>query len=212
MAGSSLEFLGCREFREGDNLRHLHMRSWARRGAPVVKEFREEYFCRMGLVLDTVLERRFFEPVRRRLGPRAEFEAMVSLTAAVGEYFNGRDFAVDLFAAGNRVIRFGGARSLSAQDRILEILGSQNYVTDDNFEQLETNLLAAPPDLGGVLFIVGLWNQTRRRLIDELLARGTPCKVVFVHPHDEPPESVGLPGLVTYVTAESIRDGACTRL
>ena len=37
--GDSLEFLGTREYQPGDPLRHIHWRSWARLGKPVVMEF-----------------------------------------------------------------------------------------------------------------------------------------------------------------------------
>ena len=40
--GEPMEFLGCREFRDGDDPRHSHWRSWARAGYPVVREFRED--------------------------------------------------------------------------------------------------------------------------------------------------------------------------
>ena len=53
--GDSLEFVGTREYREGDPLRKIHWRSWGRLGKPVVKEYQEEYFSRIALVLDTFL-------------------------------------------------------------------------------------------------------------------------------------------------------------
>jgi len=36
--GDAIEFVGTREYREGDPVRNIHWRSWARRGEPVVKE------------------------------------------------------------------------------------------------------------------------------------------------------------------------------
>lgn len=213
VAGASLEFLGCREFREGDNLRHLHMRSWARTGTPVVKEFREEYFCRMGLVLDTVLERHPFEEMRKRFSPRIEFESMVSLAAATADHFAAHDYAVDLFAAGSRVYRFAGSRSLSVQDRILEILACQDYTTHDNtFGKLKTALLGEPANMSGILFILNLWNRPRKDLVEELLSRGIPCKVIIVHFRHALPDRRDLPSYVTPVTAESIRDGHCRHI
>jgi hypothetical protein len=47
-----MEFLGCREYRQGDNPRHIHAPSWARIGAPIDKEFREEYAHHSALVVD----------------------------------------------------------------------------------------------------------------------------------------------------------------
>lgn len=56
--GDAIEFVGTRDYREGDPPRNIHWRSWARRGAPVVKEYQEEYFCRIALILDTFLPAR----------------------------------------------------------------------------------------------------------------------------------------------------------
>jgi uncharacterized protein (DUF58 family) len=42
--GDAIEFVGTRDYREGDPIRTIHWRSWARRGEPVVKEYQEEYF------------------------------------------------------------------------------------------------------------------------------------------------------------------------
>ncbi|NDU79621.1 DUF58 domain-containing protein, partial [Actinomadura sp. DSM 109109] len=38
VATDAVEFVGTRDYRPGDPVRNLHMRSWARRGSPVVKE------------------------------------------------------------------------------------------------------------------------------------------------------------------------------
>ena len=35
--GETLEFNGCREFREGDNPKHIHWPSWAKTGTPIIK-------------------------------------------------------------------------------------------------------------------------------------------------------------------------------
>ena len=51
--GDAIEFVGTREYREGDPIKHIHWRSFARRGEPVVKEYQEEYFCRIAVILDT---------------------------------------------------------------------------------------------------------------------------------------------------------------
>ncbi|HWI57007.1 MAG TPA: DUF58 domain-containing protein, partial [Bacillota bacterium] len=49
--GQSDEFVALRDYRHGDPLRHIHWRSWARTGKPVVKEFEDEFFVRHALVL-----------------------------------------------------------------------------------------------------------------------------------------------------------------
>ena len=50
--GESTELAGTREFREGDRTRDIHWPSLARTGRLVVKEYQEEYFVRLAMVLD----------------------------------------------------------------------------------------------------------------------------------------------------------------
>ncbi len=49
--GSGQDFLGVREYREGDSLKDIHWRSTARRGALVVKEYQKEISPTTGLVI-----------------------------------------------------------------------------------------------------------------------------------------------------------------
>jgi uncharacterized protein (DUF58 family) len=52
--GQSEEYVALRDYRHGDPLRHIHWRSWARVGRPVVKEFQDEFFVRHALVLGSI--------------------------------------------------------------------------------------------------------------------------------------------------------------
>jgi uncharacterized protein (DUF58 family) len=53
--GESEEFVSLRDYRPGDPRRHIHWRSWARTGRPIVKEFQDEFFVRHALILDTFI-------------------------------------------------------------------------------------------------------------------------------------------------------------
>jgi len=48
--GESEEFVSLRDYRPGDPRRHIHWRSWARTGRPIVKEFQDEFFVRHALI------------------------------------------------------------------------------------------------------------------------------------------------------------------
>ena len=76
--GESMELLGLRPYRPGDPVRHLHARSWARHGVPVVREYQEEYFSRIGVILDTDLTRAEDRGAR---DPARLLEAAISLAA-----------------------------------------------------------------------------------------------------------------------------------
>ena len=51
--GESPEYIGNRDYRPGDSLRRIDPRAWARLATPIVREYSEEYYCRIALVLDT---------------------------------------------------------------------------------------------------------------------------------------------------------------
>ena len=64
--GRSEEFVALRDYRHGDPLRHIHWRSWAKTGKPIVKEFEDEFFVRHALVLDTLTTSRTAKFWKRR--------------------------------------------------------------------------------------------------------------------------------------------------
>jgi len=51
--GQTEEVVGLREYRPGDPPKHIHWRSWAKTGKPIVREYEDVFFPRYGLVLDT---------------------------------------------------------------------------------------------------------------------------------------------------------------
>jgi len=114
--GDAIEFVGTRDYREGDPVKSIHWRSWARRGQPVVKEYQEEYFCRIAIILDTFL------PPKPSAGDEAAFEAGVSVVASIADYFSRSEYIVDILAAGPDVYEVSAGRSLAYLENILDVL------------------------------------------------------------------------------------------
>jgi uncharacterized protein (DUF58 family) len=54
--GAGPEYLGIREYRPGDSMRHVHWPSTARHGAVMVREFEEETTRRLAIVIDTAID------------------------------------------------------------------------------------------------------------------------------------------------------------
>ena len=61
----------------------------------MVKEFEEEYFCRIAIILDTFL------PGRPRPEDLSAFEAAISMVASVADHFSRSEYIVDILAAGS---------------------------------------------------------------------------------------------------------------
>src|SRR5581483_5557131 len=112
--GESMDLLGIRPYRPGDPPRDLHARSWARLGVPVVREYQEEYFSRVGVIVDT--DARHAEP--RRL------EAALSLAAGIVARLSAGDALIDLLAVGDEVhpLVLTLGRSLGFLDQALDRL------------------------------------------------------------------------------------------
>jgi uncharacterized protein (DUF58 family) len=207
--GGSMEFLGCREFRTGDDPRHIHWRGWARTGFPVVKEFREEYLCRTALIVDTLRpERYFWDEIFAPVDP--PFEAAVSLAAAVADHLAARDYIVDLFAAGPNVYRFRGGRSLGFLENILDILACLRPHPREPFAEFSEDLIREVAQISSALFVLLTWNETRRRLIHDMEVAGVTTRAVLISRRGRVLKD--LPGSVRVIDDRDVLEGRCDRL
>lgn len=172
--GDSMEYKGNREYREGDNVRNIDWRATARLGMPIVREYREEFFFRVGLILDTHVP---------ALAPEARhdaFEQSVSLSAAVSDYLSRKDYLVDLFAAGPNLYHLMAGRSLAYLEQILDILACVESSPDEPFEILEPALAAHLEQLSTVICVFMDWDERRRSFVYGLAGQGSAVKVIIV--------------------------------
>jgi len=125
--GCSEEFVSLRDYRQGDPLRHIHWRSWARTGKPIVKEFEDEFFVRHALILDTFTDDPHSEVLEEAVSVAASFACTV-LT---------QESLLDLLFVGNKSYCFTAGRGLGTADQMLEILASAQNCGDKPFSALE---------------------------------------------------------------------------
>lgn len=174
--GDSNEFVGTREYREGDPLRKIHWRSWARRGAPVVKEYQEEYFSRIALVFDTFL------PRRPRTVERRAFEAGVSLVASIADHFSRSEEIVDLFAAGPDIYQLSAGRSLAYLENVLDVLACLEPCHEPPFDEVGPHLHESLAQLTAVVAVVLDWDEGREAFLQGLREQGVAVRTFIVHP------------------------------
>src|SRR5262249_36500687 len=129
--GQSEEFVALRDYRHGDPLRHIHWRSWAKAGKPVVKEFEDEFFVRHALVLDTFTENPYSEV----------FEEAVSVAASFACAIQTQESLLDLLFVGPQSYRFTAGRGLAHTEQMLEILASVRPCDSQSFGALENLVL-----------------------------------------------------------------------
>ena len=105
-----LDFVGVREYREGDSLRDLHHKAFARYGRPFTKEFEVERGAGVVFVLDTATP---------DYASRIQLENAIRLAAGVGAWLLERGI-LGRFFVGDSEVPLNGADSL--QESLLQVL------------------------------------------------------------------------------------------
>ncbi len=175
--GESTELAGTREWREGDRTRDIHWPSLARTGRLVVKEYQEEYFVRLAMVLDVE---------SRDSQDDALFERSLSVAAGIADVLARQEYIIDLFAAGSQVFHFQAGRALAHFEHILEILACLEAEDRLDVGALEAVLLPEASRLSAVILVMMDWDAERAALIQKLKHHGVAVRVLSVRPDRRP--------------------------
>lgn len=180
--GRSDEFVSLRDYRRGDPLRHIHWRSWAKTGKPIVKEFEDEFFVRHALILDTFTAR-----------PHSElFEEAVSVAASFACTVLTQESLLDLLFVGPQAYCFTAGRGLAHADQMLEILAAVRPCHTQTMDLLEELVLGHSSAVSGCICVFLAWDETRRQLVKKLKILGLPVLVLVIRPAgDTPPLDPG---------------------
>ena len=178
--GRSEEFVALREYRHGDPLRHIHWRSWAKTGKPIVKEFEDEFFVRHALVLDTFDDE-----------PQSEIlEEAVSVAASFACAVLTQESLLDLLFVGNQSYCFTAGRGLAHADQMLEILASVTNCANKKFETLEQLVLNHISVVSGCICVLQCWDDARKNFVKKLRSLDIPLLVlVIVRPGEAKPDA-----------------------
>ncbi len=185
--GESMELMGVRPYRAGDRIRDLHAVTWARCGEPAVREYQQEYFSRVGVVLDTDLAKNAEE----------QLEAMVSLAAGVTAHLSLTETLIDLLVCGDRLHPLTVGRSLGHLDQALDHLSCVTAGPGFDHHVVLSMLRPHLSRLSCIVFIASDWSVERRALVAGIRHAGVGCRSLCVKPHsrEREPESTGASAL-----------------
>ncbi|MEW5850529.1 MAG: DUF58 domain-containing protein [Myxococcota bacterium] len=170
--GESTEFSGTREWREGDRVRDIHWPSYARTGELIIKEFQEEYFVRLAMVLDVEVK----NAKQERL-----FERGLSLAAGIADVLARKEYIIDLFAAGQDIFHFQAGRALAHFENILEILACVEPGRRLDVRKLESVLVPEASKLSAIIFVMMDWDPSRADLVQLLKQHGVAVRVLCMN-------------------------------
>lgn len=189
--GESMDLRGVRVYRPGDPVRDLHARSWARAGVPVVREYQQEYFRRVAVIVDT----------DGRDVPADAFEAAVSLAAGLVSSLSRDDALVDLLVLGQQAHDLTPSRG--SLDATLDLLACVE--PGESFDPEAVTALLAPfaQRLSSALVVTCRWDDERASLLGRVTALGVGARAFRVSTDEAP-----LPdGRVTAVSAGGVLAG-----
>ncbi len=156
------EFWGIREFREGDNPRHIHWRSTARLGKRLVKEFHREETQNICILLDAHSPEETDE-MRRR------FERAVSFAGTLSRDLIGQEYGLSFAAHGQSLVKLPTDRGVRQGRRVLTALAEIQPSPDVSFEAmvgaLEARLTA------GAFVVAVMLDSSRERAARARLQR-----------------------------------------
>lgn len=168
--GESRELVGVRPYRAGDPIRDIHARTWARSGRPAVREYEQEYFTRIGVVVDTE---------RKRVGERS-FEAALSLAAGVVAHLTRGEALIDLLVAGDQVLTLTLGRSLGFLEQALDMLACVQPAGALDLPVMQRRLRAHLERLSCVVFVALCWDEPRAAFADWVRSQGVGCRVLLI--------------------------------
>lgn len=168
-AGESMDLLGVRPYRPGDLVRDLHARTWARTGKPAVREYQQEYFTRVGVVLDTSTR----DPDL--------LEAALELAAGVVAHLSRGEALIDVLVVGDVVHELTLGRSLGWLEQALELLASVERGPALDAAKLVARLEPHLAQLSSVITIVtGNASAEQQLLVQKVRDHGVACTSLLV--------------------------------
>ncbi len=201
--GDSEEFLGNRGYLPGDRLRDIDYRAWARVGFPVVREYRQEYLCRVALIADT------FCPYSDA-GAEDDLEALLSLAAGISDALSRQEYVIDIFAAGPDLYQLQAGRSLAYLDNILDLLACIAPCRTNPLATLAPALVEELAQISTAVIVLLDWDERRETFVRELRGAGLATKVVVVRgkpPTHDPLGYLAEAGAVTVLAPDDVKHG-----
>lgn len=174
--GEGGEFLGLREYHQGDSLRRIDWKAWARAGEPIVKEFEEARFPRYGLVLDTSLD---------ESGPEL-FEEAVSVAASFVSTMDRQQCLLDLMFVHDSPQVFTAGRGVARAEDLMEVLARVEGSDGEGYAPLKRLVLRYAAEMTACVVVLSGWSAERREFVRALRRSGLEVSLYIIGVGEEP--------------------------
>ncbi|MDA8974979.1 DUF58 domain-containing protein [Akkermansiaceae bacterium] len=180
--GDGGEFLGLREYHQGDSLRRIDWKAWARTGEPIVRQYEEARFPRYGLILDTNM---------RESGPEL-FEEAVSVVASFVSTMDQNRCLLDFMFVRDAPEVFKAGRGVARASRLLEVLARVEGNNQGGYDLLQKLVLHHAAEMTACVVVLSGWNQERRDFVALLRQSGLEVTLYVIGAGKQPADATGV--------------------
>lgn len=177
LMGHGGDYAGSREYLPGSPVRRWDYCSWARLGQPVVRQFTNPEQPTCAIVVDDGCGRRASSPQGE---PVAEFEAAVSLAAALSEALTAQNHQIVQLVVGDRVQAPTSAGLRNQHSAVLRMLAAADAAADERFSLHDEHLVQALRTADAVFVLLASWDRERAEFCDRILAGGSELTRIFL--------------------------------
>lgn len=178
--GQSDEFHGLRDYRPGDPLQHVHWKSWARIGKPIIRQFENTFFPRYGLIVDSHLP----DYGKGSARPLTEtFERSMVLASSLAARYDARETFLDVLVTGQQVVQVTSGPGHSNTRHVIEVLSGLQLTEGDQVNgesTLRAKVRQHGRSLSGCWVLLIDWGGWRTDLINDLQALGVEARVLVL--------------------------------
>ena len=153
-----------------------------------MREFHEEYYCRIALILDTYIPRPGgrYSDFLRGSPPEGypELESGISLAAAVADSLAATEHLIDIFAAGPELHVFRAGRQIAHFDNVLEILASVEPCHTNTFDKVGPAVAEELHSITTAICIFLDWDASRESMVRTIIDAGCQLKLIIIRDDD----------------------------
>lgn len=165
--GESDEFVSLRDYRDGDSVKKIHWASSAKRNKPVVREYQDEYFVRLALVLDTSNAKSDI------------LEETISVAASFLLALDNADSMLDLIYLADKAEIFTSGRGTSQVNAQLEALATLGF-SSLSVEKLSQAVASHVRLISGCILVLSNWSDEHQKMIQALRSANVSIEVFII--------------------------------
>jgi uncharacterized protein (DUF58 family) len=185
LPGAGVDFYGCRTFTQGDDIRHINWRAYARTDELIICDYEQERITDVSLILDARVRAHAF------VGTRNTFEFATQATASLAASFCDQGNTVGLLVYGDVLNWVFPGVGRSQTDRILDALSQAQLANKIAFEDLRQIPARLFPPYSQLVLISCNLDEADIETLALLKSRG--YSILFVSINTLPLEHAGLP-------------------